>query len=109
MPLYLNTRGNSNLGIGICDRCRQKFPIDQLQEDRNTPGLRVCAADNDEFDPWRLPARTSEDITLPFYRPDVPLGITAEGEEQGPFRITEVDEDYRDTEDDDYRITQVYP
>jgi hypothetical protein len=29
--------------------------------------------DLDELDPYRLPARETEDITLPFYRPDVDL------------------------------------
>jgi hypothetical protein len=109
MPVFLDTRGNSNVGIGICDRCRRKFPIEQLKEDRNTPGLRVCDEDNDVFDPWRLPARQSEDITLPFYRPDVPLGVTPPPERyDGEFRLTEGDE-YRLTDDDDYRITEVLP
>lgn len=108
MPVFLDTRGNANLGIGICDRCRRKFPINELQEDRNTPGLRVCAEDNDEFDPWRLPARVSENITLPFYRPDVPIGVEPEAEDPGVFRITE-DDDYRITEDDDYRTLEVFP
>lgn len=108
MPQFLDTRGNTNLGIGICDRCRRKFPINQLQPDRNTPGLLVCEADNDEFDPWRLPARPTEDITLPHYRPDESLAITPEGEPLPEFRITE-DDEFRLTEDDDYRITEVNP
>lgn len=110
MPIFLDTRGKTNVGIGICDRCRRKFPINDLQPDRNTPGLLVCEADNDVFDPWRLPARQSEDITLPHYRPDVPLGVTPEAETlDGDLRITEIDE-YRITEDDDeYRITEVFP
>lgn len=108
MPKFLDTRGNTNLGIGICDRCRRKFPINELQPDRNTPGLLVCAADNDEFDPWRLPARPTEDITLPHYRPDAPLGVTPEGEPLPEFRITE-DDEFRLTEDEDYRTTEVNP
>ena len=51
MPRFLDTRGNHELGIGICDRCKMKFPIVDLHEDRNTPGLYVCDKDNDEFDP----------------------------------------------------------
>lgn len=116
MPIFLDTRGNSTLGIGICDRCRKKFPLDKLQEDRNTPGLRVCEADNDDFDPWRLPALQPDDITLPFYRPDESVALTAEGEElEGDLRITEAD-DYRITQSDDdvdpdseYRVTEVFP
>lgn len=116
MAIFLDTRGNSNYGIGICDRCRKKFPIEQLQEDRNTPGLRVCEADNDDYDPWRLPAISTDDITLPFYRPDESIAIEAEAEGiDGDLRITEVEEDYRLTQSDDdvdadeYRTTEVYP
>jgi hypothetical protein len=117
VSIFLDTRGNSNLGIGICDRCRKKFPINELQPDRNTPGLLVCEADNDEFDPWRLPARATEDITLPHYRPDVNIGVTPDPEEyDGDLRITQ-DDFYRLTQgddldgevDDDYRITEVLP
>lgn len=75
MPKFLNTTGEPTLGIGICDRCSKKFPLAELMPDRNSPGLMVCAADNDEYDPWRLPARQPEDITLPFYRPDTPIAV----------------------------------
>lgn len=73
MPVFLNTRGNPTLGIGICSRCSRKFPLHELQSDPNYPGLRVCRDDTDQFDPYRLPARQPETITLPFVRPDVPL------------------------------------
>lgn len=73
MPKYLDTRGHTTLGIGICDRCKIKFPLDELGPDPNTPGLRVCIDDRDEYDPWRLPAREADQITLPFVRPDAPL------------------------------------
>lgn len=109
MSIYLDPRGKTSYGIGICDRCRRKFSITDLHPDRNTPGLIVCDADNDVFDPWRLPARQSEDITLPYYRPDVPLGVTPAAETpDGDLRITEIDE-YRLTDDDEYRITEVFP
>ena len=70
MSLFLDTRGNPTLAIGICDRCRRKFPLAELESDPNSPGLMVCKEDRDEIDPWRLAARTVEDITLPFVRPD---------------------------------------
>lgn len=73
MPAFISTRGRSTLAIGLCDRCQRKFPLDDLQPDPNFPGLRVCRDDRDEFDPYRLPARQTEDITLRFPRPDVPL------------------------------------
>jgi hypothetical protein len=33
--------------------------------------MRVCKDDLDKFDPWRLPARQTENIALRFPRPDV--------------------------------------
>jgi hypothetical protein len=51
MPRYLNTSGNATLGIGICDRCKMKFPLTELFSDPNAPGLKVCRKDVDEFDP----------------------------------------------------------
>lgn len=41
--------------------------------DPNFPGMRVCKDDLDNFDPWRLPARQTENITLRFPRPDVSI------------------------------------
>lgn len=70
---YLNTLGKSTLAIGICGRCSLKFSLDDLYSDPNSPGLRVCRNDLDDYDPWRLPPREVEDITLEFPRPDVDL------------------------------------
>lgn len=70
---FLDTRGKQYLGIGICDRCKGKFPIEELWSDRNVPSLKVCRADLDDYDPYRLTPRASEDITLRFPRPDEPL------------------------------------
>ena len=73
MPMFLNTKGRATLGIAICSRCSRKFPLDKLSPDPNYPGLRVCDADRDQYDPYRLPARQTENITLPFMRTDAPL------------------------------------
>ncbi len=73
MPIFLDTTGKSNYGIGICDRCSCKFPLVELYSDPNTPGLKVCLNDIDEYDPYRLPARKTENITLRFVRPDTPI------------------------------------
>lgn len=75
MPKYLDTRGNSVLSVGICDRCSRKFPYVDLMPDPNFPGMRVCKDDLDQFDPWRLPAIQTENIALRFPRPDQALGI----------------------------------
>lgn len=71
--------------------------IEELYSDPNSPGLRVCLEDRDEYDPYRLPARQPEKITLPFVRPDVniatnPAGLVTEDDNQ--FIITNDGEDY---------------
>lgn len=71
---YLDTRGKQYLAIGICDRCSRKFPLGELYRDPNFPGLRVCREDLDNYDPWREPARTPEQIALRYPRPDEALG-----------------------------------
>lgn len=73
MPVFLDTRGRSTVAIAICGRCSRKFPYDELMPDPNYPGLRVCKDDLDEYDPYRLPARQTENISLRFPRPDTPL------------------------------------
>lgn len=75
MPRWLDTRGKSTLGIGICGRCSRKFSLDDLYSDPNFPGLKVCRADLDDYDPYRLPARPADKISLRFVRPDVPLTV----------------------------------
>lgn len=75
MPIYLDTRGNSVLSVAICDRCNRKFPYVDLMPDPNFPGMRVCKEDLDNFDPWRLPARQTENIALRFPRPDVSIAL----------------------------------
>jgi len=70
MSVYLDTRGKSVLSVAICDRCNRKFPYVDLKPDPNFPGMRVCEVDLDNFDPWRLPARQTENIALRFPRPD---------------------------------------
>ena len=74
MPRFLNTDGNASIAIFICDRCRMKRAIVEAQPDPNFPGLSVCRQGcADEIDPYRLPARKTEKITLKFPRPDAQL------------------------------------
>lgn len=73
MPLFLDTSGQSSLGIGICARCKRKFSLTELRADGNSPGLRVCSEDYDSLDPWRLPPKPADQITLQYPRPDSPL------------------------------------
>jgi hypothetical protein len=97
MSIFLDTRGRSTLGIGVCDRCNRKMSIEDLYSDPNSPGLRVCLIDRDEYDPYRLPARQPERISLPFVRPDVPIntqpvGIVAENNDQ--FIVTSNNDEF---------------
>lgn len=104
MGLYLNTRGNPTLGIGICSRCSIKFPIDKLQPDPNFPGLRVCAKDMDDYDPYRLPPRQTENITLPFTRTDTPIATNPSGfitDDGNYFLVTEDGDDFLTFYEDD--------
>jgi len=76
MPLFLNTLGEATAGIALCDRCKMKRPLGRLVADGNSPGLRVCVDKpgcRDQLDPWRLPARRTENITLRYPRPEEPL------------------------------------
>lgn len=84
MPRFLDTRGRSTLGIGICDRCSRKFSLDDLYSDPNSPGLRVCKDDLDQLDPWRLAPASPDAITLPFVRPDVSVVTTVDTVSQVP-------------------------
>jgi hypothetical protein len=68
MPLFIDTRGKATAAIGICDRCRRKFPYDELRSDVNSPGLRVCKDDADVKDPYKLPPRKTEKISLRYPR-----------------------------------------
>lgn len=73
MAEYLNTLGKSSLAVAICDRCHFKTSITELISDPNAPGLRVHKKCADQLDPYRLPARKSDDITLQYPRLDEPL------------------------------------
>lgn len=101
MSIFLDPRGRPTYGIGICARCSRKFFLDQLSPDPNSPGLMVCKDDLDELDPYRLPPRQTDNITLPFYRPDSVLSI------EGPDPFTLADVPLRLTEDNDLREIQI--
>jgi hypothetical protein len=86
MPRFLNTEGNAVIAIFICDRCRMKRPIIQAMPDPNFPGLKVCQQGcADEKDPYRLPARKTERITLQFPRPDVSVAVNPNDISVSPY------------------------
>jgi hypothetical protein len=77
MSNFLDTRGNSTLGVGLCARCSKKLPLGELSPDPNYPALMICADDRDDYDPYRLAPRATDNTALPFYRPDDPLNTGA--------------------------------
>ena len=85
MAIFLDTEGYSDIAIAVCDRCKMKRPHAVMRNDPNFPGLRVCNEGcADQLDPYRLPARKTEKITIRFPRPDVsvavdPNNLTASG------------------------------
>lgn len=73
MSLYHPVSVKGTAAIAVCDRCKLKMGYDDLRPDGNSPGLRVCKDCWDAKDPWRLPARQAENITLRYPRPDETL------------------------------------
>ena len=70
--LYLPVNAKGSAAIAICPRCKFKVQYDSLKKDPNN-GNFYCPDCVDIFDPWRLPARVPEDITLQHPRPDEDL------------------------------------
>jgi hypothetical protein len=69
--------------------------LTELMSDPNSSGLRVCKEDLDQLDPYRLPPRQPDTITLPFVRPDTPIGTDPAGlvsEDDNDFLIGSNDE-----------------
>ena len=98
MSIWLDTRGLSVIGIGLCARCSRKMSLTELFSDPNSPGLRVCREDLDQLDPYRLPPRQPDNITLPFVRPDAPLNSDPSG------LVTEDDNSFLIGSNDEYLI-----
>lgn len=73
MSLFLDTSDKKVASIAICGRCKMKRAYSDLVSDVNAPGLRVCPECADNLDPYRLPARAADKITIQYPRPDEPL------------------------------------
>lgn len=80
MSLYLPVRAKGSAAVTVCPRCQFKYHMDAMVQDPNNK-LWVCKGCQDIFDPWRLPARQTENISLPHPRPDTDIatdGTTVE-------------------------------
>ena len=79
MSIFLDPRGKSTFGIGICARCSRKMSLEDLSSDPNYPGVDGCNEDKDQFDPYRLAARQPERINLFHPRPDTNIALNMLG------------------------------
>jgi len=90
MSVWLDTSGNTVLSIAICDRCKMKRAYSDIRPDGNIPGIRVCGNGcSDQFDPYRLPARPSEKISLRFPRPDAEVAESQDAITTDPNIVNE--------------------
>jgi hypothetical protein len=70
-----------------------KRAYSDIGQDRNLPGLRVCNEGcNDERDPWRLPARPTEKISVRFPRPDADVATTGDAITTDPYTSNDPDQ-----------------
>lgn len=109
MPIFIDPTGQPTYGIGICARCSRKLPLAELHPDPNSPGLLVCLEDRDDYDPYRLPPRQTEDITLPFVRPDVSLSGEESAGIDTEFILETEDDIFFTTEDGDFLVVEDAP
>lgn len=72
MSLYLPINAKGSVAIAVCKRCQMKVQYDSLRKDPNN-GNWYCPSCVDEYDPWRLPSRNSENIALDHPRKDEDL------------------------------------
>ena len=75
MSLYAKVKtGGRSVANAICPRCQMRVAYDDLKKDPNTESW-YCPDCVDLYDPWRLPARIPEDISLAHPRPDTDISI----------------------------------
>ena len=72
MSLYMPVKAHGSVALAICPRCQRKVYQDDLRQDPNNKNW-YCAECVDVKDPWTLPARRPEDISVAHPRPDVEL------------------------------------
>lgn len=96
MPYNARTAPGT-LSVAICARCALRHPYQRLSGDGDKgQAMRVCPDDNDQKDPWKLPARQSDAMALRFARPDVSIAVTPAGiisEDGNSFVVNETVED----------------
>lgn len=70
MSLWEPINTGSNVAIAVCMRCHFKRQYTDLRQDPNNQNWYCKYGCIDALDPWRLPPRRTEDISLQHARPD---------------------------------------
>lgn len=68
--------GKSNISPAICDRCHFRGANADMIQDPDRMGLFVHKDCADQLDPWKLPPRQTERITLDRVRKDTSTAYT---------------------------------
>lgn len=67
---------SGDLALFVCARCQRELPYKESRADGDKgAAVRVCLREGcwDRLDPWKLPPRQMEAISLQYPRPDVQL------------------------------------
>jgi hypothetical protein len=93
MPVFINTKGESTLGIALCSRCQRKAKLADLMDDGNIPGFKVHRPELspgcwDNYDPMRLPPRAPDKYILPFVRPDQDISMSEAAQLEAGLPLT---------------------
>lgn len=71
MPVWLPHNDGPNIATAYCQRCTHKRQYADLRQDPNDLNYYCRFGCIDIFDPWRLPTRTTENISLEHARPQL--------------------------------------
>lgn len=77
MGLYLPVNLKGSCAIACCARCGFKYQMTELVQDPNTKAW-VCEKCQDQYDPYRMPARQPENISLTHPRSDADISTTVD-------------------------------
>ena len=78
MPRYIQPKSVGVAAVAVCPRCHFKVNYTDLVHDGDVPGLLVCVECKDLKDPYKLPVRKAEKISLQHPRPDTELELSSE-------------------------------
>lgn len=65
---------SGKLARAVCDRCGLAFNYPEIRTEADTQ-LRVCETCQDGPDPYRRLVRKSDDLSIPYPRPDTDISV----------------------------------